>query len=134
MNPVFKLNIRRGLIDNLGDFKVWLFDCAGKSKDGVYDLSFKRHRERREKTTEQLGYLFGCVYKIISDYSGDDTMSTHLFCKHKFGRHEDVGGKMKPVSISEYSTMDLCEYIDKIKPWFFNFSGISIPEPERVEL
>jgi hypothetical protein len=134
LNPKIKIKIDSGRITGSNEsfkLRTWLNDCIGKSKTGFYEFVFKRYRKRKEKSNDQLEYLFGCVYKMIAQKSGDrDIRYMHNVCKVNFGLRENVLGLVSIKSLSEYTTLELYEYTEKIREWYWHFFGEIIPDPD----
>jgi hypothetical protein len=64
----FEVFIRNGQIDfQQYDRKRW-YRLISEQKNGEYVLSLKKKKKRR--SNEQLRYLWGVVYKMISDETG----------------------------------------------------------------
>jgi len=68
-----------------------------------------------------MGYLFGVVYKVISDETGYEPEEIHEIMKGKFGVQytTDFAGEVHEgiKSLSLYTKEELSSYIEKIIKW-----------------
>lgn len=111
-----------------------LVDQIVKKTDGregpftVFVADTKKHRSLRQNR-----YLWGVVYKYISDYLGYDTEELHEYFKLKFALRtkfaidtEDI--LEVPQSTKRMDTKEMTEFIDKIIRWAAE-KDIHIPSP-----
>jgi len=112
-------------------------------KDGLYNITIKRHRKMR--SNEQMGYLYGVVYRMIADESGMSVEDVHEAMKGKFLRKsvEVTNEKGKACimetteSLSndgEVNTAVMAGYIESIRVWAWDFFGMTIPDPVRADV
>jgi hypothetical protein len=87
----------------------------------------------RERTLDQNSYLFGVVYKYISDYTGDSIPKVH----QDYTDEHNVDYSFNPRtqefelrvrSTTEFMVMDMSDYIDKVCADAHDRLGIRIPE------
>lgn len=84
------------------------------------------------KTQQQLGYLFGVVFKIISEYTGFTVEETYQVYKRKYLRyHKEYKGKIYKFNkgLSQCKVSEAAEFIDKVIIHAQTDLGLIIPEP-----
>lgn len=94
-------------------------------------LSFSSGEPRSNR---QNRYLWGVVYKLISDEVGHSPEEIHEILKDKFlPKHKIEIGNLKeevPVSTKELTTADFNEYIETIQRFAAEQLSIVIPDPQ----
>lgn len=112
------------------DLKQYLMSQEGKT------LWFTVDERRPPKTLAQLGYLWGHVYKVISDETGQTEEEIHDFCKEKFlprmwtvenGREVEL-----PKSISRCNTKEMNNFIERVRAYFASEYGITTDDPKSI--
>ena len=127
-------------LSNRKDFDLMLTQFEGKRIEGYI------WRQRKRKSQDQLGYLFGYVYKIIADafidLGNEDTTvdDVHEWAKEKFlDRNEFIA--ISPItgevtilrkSIKKFNTMQLSEFTDRVRKFAVEFFGIIIADPDPI--
>lgn len=94
-------------------------------------------RQKDKASANQSGYLWGCVYKIISDYTGEDPESLHQLFKKKFlSERVEVGGERLIIlkNSSRLSKKEYSEFIDKIVVWAWHELGLDIPMASKEQV
>lgn len=112
-----------------------------KTHDGrAVTISIERGGKR---SNPQNRYLWSCVYKIISEYTGYEIDEVHDICKSLFNEkvldvtNRDTG-EVESVRIggstAKLTTVEFMEYVEKIQRHFAEM-GVVIPDPneERLE-
>lgn len=90
-------------------------------------------KPRKPRSLAENGYYHGCVLKIISDTSGQSVKAIHDFLRHEF--LVDVTAKIKVAkSTSDLSTVEMEEYLAKIRMWASEFLNCQIPLPNQIDL
>lgn len=89
-------------------------------------------RKRKSKRSEQQNkYLFGCVYPLIAEHTGEHANLVHKWCAEEFLPKDviKIAGKEKIVtpSTTELSTKTMAEYIERIRLWANEELQITIP-------
>ena len=87
----------------------------------------------KTRTNPQNSYLWGVPYKIISEYTGDDTESIHNYLRNEF-LSEPGNTVPKVKSTSKLSTTEFNQYVDNIIRWAAEFLGLYIPLPMEEEM
>ncbi|MFZ5365411.1 MAG: hypothetical protein ACOZBH_04430 [Patescibacteria group bacterium] len=87
---------------------------------------------RHDRSDKQNNYLWGVVYKLISEHTGYSDEEVHLifktmFLKKRIGQFEVVG------STAKLNTKEFTEYINKIIDWAARELLVEIPLPDAVE-
>lgn len=91
--------------------------------------------ESKTRTIPQNAYLWGVVYKYISEEIGYEPEQVHELMKFKFLKIEIlVKGNPETVirSTTDLSTEEFNQYIERIVRWAAEFLSVSIPEPNEV--
>jgi len=91
--------------------------------------------ETKSRTNEQNRYLWGVVYKYISEEIGYEPEQVHELMKFKFLKIEIlVKGNPETVirSTTDLSTEEFNQYVERIVRWAAEFLSVSIPEPNEV--
>lgn len=101
-------------------------------RDTPFDVYFSDRQAVR--TLPQNRYLWGVVYKTLSDYLGLDAEEIHEICKVKCGLTtaydlQEQGIVEITKSTKMMDTREMTEYIDKIRRWSLDKFNIYIPVP-----
>ena len=76
---------------------------------------------RDKRSTRQNRYMWGVVYKLLSDHLGYTPEEIHDICKVKFnlkkfdlpdGEHIEIGGSTADMQIDEFS-----RYVEDVRRW-----------------
>jgi len=105
-----------------------------KNEGKVFQMLLATHRPKR--TTNQNRYLFGVVYKNLSETTGHTPEEMHEYCKVEFnpirlsiaGQEKIIGG-----STTNLDTLQFQEYVGKIQRWAAEFLNCVIPDPNQTE-
>lgn len=90
-------------------------------------------RPRSKRSSAQNRYLFGVIYKHLSEFTGHTAEELHEICKVKFNlkkydlpneEHVEAGGTTTKLSTKEFE-----EYCENIRRWAADSLGVVIPEP-----
>lgn len=116
------------------DKLIKLIAEVGDGKE-IY-IKFKKIRPFR--TIQQNKYLHGVVFKRIADYTGHSMEKIKIAMKAKFLSKKIMKGRLgKTLDIigntSDLNTVELAEFIDRIRKWAWDFAEIRIPLPEDKE-
>ena len=139
MKPKFSGKVAQG--------KLTLHDREGfqryaQSFEGQ-PVSITIERETNGRSTPQNSYLWGVVYKLLADFTGDDVESIHEEMKTRFlpKRVERVNqetGEVEeltvPGSTRKLTTTEFSEYVQKIQVWAASWLSLVIPDPGQVEV
>lgn len=113
--------------------KQWL-DFAEKYNKKKVVLEITEDKPKR--TLDQNAYLWGIVYKTISDYNGDTENDLHEYLKRKLLPPKFIkvlGKEVKvPASTTDLSKSDFSDYIERIRAEVSHL-GIIIPEAQEDE-
>ena len=133
MKPIFLCKIEKGKVSHFDEDVFYLYIEQWEGME--CDLTIEKHKSSR--TIQQNKYLWGVVYKMISDETGYTVEEAHELCKTLFiKKHLDVGEKRYVVigSTTELSTKEFTDYIENIKMWASKELSLVIPEAENVEV
>ena len=87
----------------------------------------------KKRSNPQNSYLWGVVYKLISDETGDDAESVHHAMRSMF--LADTGRVVVKVkSTSKLTTVEFQQYVREIQRWAAGFLGLYIPDPNEEEM
>ena len=110
-----------------------LFMQALSQLSGAVEIEVRPVHDRR--SSKQNRYLWGVVYKTLSDQLGYTPEEMHEICKIKFnlkkydlpdGEHIEAGGSTRGMDTAEFS-----RYTDEIRDWASQFLSCYIPEPNE---
>jgi hypothetical protein len=101
------------------------------------EIQITVEKRKDQRTMNQNAYLWGCVYKLICDHTGDEPEDFHEWAKGKFlgKRTVSIHGEEQEVtrSTTELSKDEIFEvYIDPIRRWAAEYLEVVVPDPERV--
>lgn len=110
-----------------------------KSLNNPIQIVVKKWSDTR--SNQQNRYLWGVVYKIISDETGESSEKIHEIMTVKYLKKTRSIQTKKGEQQVEYvesstklNTVEFNEYFENIRGWAFNFLDIVIPLPNEVEL
>ena len=129
MTPIFFANQKNGelQIEQAQEFKSHVHSLGEKRLE-VTVKPYKKNRSRNQNK-----YLWGVVYKIISEHTGEDQDDLHYHFKNKFLETKGKSGKLKSSkSTKKLSTIEFEEYIDKIVRWAASWD-CQIPSPNEID-
>lgn len=118
-----------------------IYDAFRGLSDGNYSVSIKRIR--RERSNDQNGWLWGCIYPMLLDALIDvgwdeftNIEQVHEFCKMKFTASEIVNrhtGEIVtiPFSTANMNTVEFSAYTDKIRDFASEYLNTEIPDPNK---
>lgn len=110
------------------------------SKDGLYAITIKRVRKNR--TSDQNGWLWGCVYPILLDglidagWEFTSIEQVHEFFKAQFTRDKAINyhtGEIVefPTSTAIMDTVTFSTYVEQLRTYASEFLGVDIPDPDK---
>ncbi len=130
MIPVF-----RGVIKD-GKPKIYqseLFELYLKQFKEGQEIKYSISRYSKARSNNQNSYMWGCVYGLISDFTGYTNDEVHDAMRIKFLKIQDA-----PITIirstSSLSTVEMEDYLSKIRTWASSELGVSIPLPHEVQI
>ena len=96
-------------------------------------------RQTKHHSDSQRSYYHGVVVDMIANEIGESHEDTHELLKEKFCPRRQVellNGKFleMPPSTKNYSTEEYTAHIEKVRQWAASFLGLSIPDPNEVEV
>jgi hypothetical protein len=104
----------------------------------IVEVTVKPWRENR--SVQQNKYLWGVVYELISEHTGDSPGAVHKFFTAKYLTdtveiHTPKGTIEQEFirSTTELNTQEFSEYTNKIKDWARDFLEMHIPDPDKAE-
>ena len=103
-----------------------------KGKSGRYSLT----KAESLRSLNQNNYLFGVVYKYISEETGEDIDRVHDLMRLKFHYEivEDNGESAKVLkTTTKMSTIEFNNYIEQIVRWAASFLNLNIPMPNEAD-
>jgi hypothetical protein len=128
MTPSFSGQIKQGKLhlEDRGSFLNHLNGLEGKR------VMVTVAKETRRRTNSQNAYLWGVIYKLISDYTGATPEELHIALKYHFGKKRFIGNIVAPASTKAMDTIEMTEYIEKVRRWAAEELNINIPDPNEV--
>lgn len=128
MTPVFKGRLNEGklILEKATAFREYLASL------GPVRVTLTVEKERQKRSNQQNKYLWGVVYKLIAEYTGADAEEIHVAMKFHFGKKRFIGNIVAPASTRMMDTIDMTEYIEKIRRWAAEELSINIPDPSDV--
>ena len=135
MTPLYYGTIENGVIKisqgERGLFKAYLATLEGK------EVQVAVEERKDQRTTNQNAYLWGVVYKLICDHTGDDAKSFHEWAKDKFLGKKTIVVRGEERQVTR-STTELTKdeffdvYVEPLRRWAAVELECVIPDPERV--
>ena len=114
---------------NPARFKQHLLPLKGKIVEITAEL------QRRHRSNEQNRYYWGVVLKMIADYCGyfsqEEIESLHTEMCRLF--LPGVGMLALPTRTSDLSTVEMNDYMKKVRAWAASELGVYIPEPNEIK-
>lgn len=136
LNYKFSAQIKNGqiVVSELWQTK---FSDHLKSLEGCkVDITVSKIKEHEIRSNQQNKYYRGVILHLLSEHTGYTEEEIHEILKQKFlgcivsfGRQTYNVGK----STTELDTIEMTEYMDRIRMWSAAEFGLSIPEPQEVE-
>lgn len=123
----FPVNIKAGRLtfENRPAFDRFLLTVNGKAY-----LSIKK--QRKQRSNPQNRYMWGCVYKLVSDHTGYTTAEVHDLFKRKFLAYEKKG-RWFAMSTAQLNTVEFEAYMEEIRRFAAVHLSLYIPEPNEPE-
>lgn len=130
MTIIFDGTIQSGklTLDKRDDFQVHLLSLEGKR------VQLTVEKLKMTRSSQQNRYLWGVVYKLISDHTGHSAEELHSAFKYQWSPKVIVGNIIVPKSTRTHDTIEMTEYIEKIRRWAAEELSINIPDPEQVQV
>lgn len=88
---------------------------------------------KRGRSIQQNRYYWRVVLKAVADYSGSTVDEVHYYCKESFSPLKNCMGKDCRLSTTDLSTVEMEEYLSRVREWALHAYGISIPKPNEAE-
>ena len=129
---IFYAKNEYGFIKWNNNKEIFEFLMADSDYKGSYIVTIEK--ETGKRTLDQNSYLFGVVYKTISDYTGNSVVEVHEIMKRlclppKFIKYKDKEIKVAG-STTGLNKLEMGEYILRIMSEVASL-GIIIPEAEK---
>jgi hypothetical protein len=123
MKPLFHGIIKQGKLkfDAPDKFMVYLSGLEGKR----FELTLEK--ERHARTLSQNAYYWGVVVEILRNHFGYEPEEMHEALKFKFLKKFEDSDLVTVGSTAKLSTVEFCEYIDRIMEWAASEHQICIP-------
>lgn len=90
------------------------------------------------RSLEQNSYLWGIVYKLICDHTGNTKEEMHEICKRMFllPRFIEVGSRKYklPGSSKGLNKPEMHQFIEDVRRWAAMELSVNIPDSQSVEL
>jgi hypothetical protein len=130
MTPTFLGQIKDGklLLDKGQQFNAHLASLSGKRVEVTVD------KLKHPRTNSQNRWYWGCILKLISDYTGEEPENLHNALKAHFAPKNIVGSIVVPRSSRTLDTIEFAEYCEKVRRWAAEELNINIPDPNEVAL
>ena len=135
INPKFHAEVEKGTL---------IFSISEKSRyesylgtlKGEVEVIVKRRHEIDLRSNQQNRYLFGVIYKIISEELGYTIEEIHELCRKRFLCKVIMVNENEvviPRSTTELNTIEMEEYLTEIRTFAAVNLGLFIPEPNEVD-
>lgn len=109
-------------------FRMAFYVCEGK------EVAVTVTKYRKSRSDNQNRYLWGVVYKLVSESTGYTVDESHAAMKMLFLRVLGDGKKPDTVrSTKSLTTTEFEEYTENMRRWAAVEIGTFIPEPNEVE-
>lgn len=102
---------------------------------GQVEVTVAPFNERDHRSIQQNRYLWGVIYKLISDHTGFTDEETHEIFKTMFlWKYISIADREIKItqSTTELDTKSFSEYCEKIREFASADLGLNIPDPESV--
>lgn len=103
------------------------------SKKGFYEVSFKRHLQKR--TEKQNAYWHSVICTTIANVTGSDPSTVHTYLKHKFlGIRRTFEGEefIESRSTSDLNVEEMSKLIEEVILWAKTNFNIDIPTANEI--
>ena len=120
----------RPILDDPDMFKKYCLSLEGNS------VFVTVEKMKNIRSNAQNRYLWGVLYKLISDSLGWEIEDVHTFCKQEFNpKHIELKGEEWKVggSTTKMSTIEFSEYVEKIQRFFAEHANLSLPDPNQAD-
>lgn len=129
MNPIVKGKVKNG---KFKPDSPTIFAASFKMFEGQ-EVEVIVRKPKTIRSNYQNKYMWGVVYKMIADFTGDDSDSVHDNLRQLFLWEPSAtfGRKMK--STTKCSTVELEEYLEQVRRWALQILELNIPLPNEVD-
>ena len=127
LNPLFRGIVKNGkvMLYDAESYRLHLHNLEG-------DIELLIRRPKKEKTNPQLRYLFGVVYKIISEHTGMSIEEVDIAMKMMFALNRDT--PIPTVKLKRnMTTLEVSGFTEEVKMWAASYLGVYVPNPNEVE-
>ena len=95
-------------------------------------VTVKITKRQQPRTTPQNSYLWGVVYRELSDRTGYSPDELHYEVEQllRLRTRADESGVRRVVPTSQMTVDELSDYIEAVKLWAWHTLQVHIPEPE----
>ncbi len=128
MIPIFlgKVTNNTLILDTPDKFRDYLFGLKGKQVECVVRLP------RKDRSNPQNRYMWGVVYKLLSETTGYSEDEIHDAMRMLFLK--DTERKVAILkSTTSLTTVEMEEYLEKIRMWAAQTLSCNIPLPNEIE-
>lgn len=128
MNPIFHGSILKGkvIFDDRDSFDNYLLSLENMFVDIVIK------KRRKDRSNQQNRYMWGVVYKLISETTGHTEDEIHDSMRAMF-LMDNLGKFPIMRSSTSLTTAEMEEYLEKIRQWAAQELSCIIPLPNEVE-
>ena len=127
INPIFSGVVKDGKL-SLNDpeaYRLYLHTMEG-------NVALVIRRPKKIKTNPQLRYLFGVVYKIISEHTGMSIEEVDIAMKMMFALNHDT--PVPTVKLKRnMTTLELSGLTESVKAWAADFLKCYVPNANEIE-
>lgn len=88
---------------------------------------------RKTRSDRQNAYYHGVVCKIIADFTGHSSSEIHTAVSMKFLSMTDSKGITFTRSTTDLNTIEMENYLDRIRIWARTELGVFVPMPNQVD-
>lgn len=137
MEPIFKAKILNGRMTVIrqDEFRSYISTLP----EDVEVIVRKQAVKREPRSNQQNRYYWGCVLPLISETTGHTIEECHEICKHFFSIKKIVLEEKRathhikiPISTKQLNTVEMEEYLSKVRSWASMELSCYIPLPNEV--
>tara|TARA_Y100000034_G_scaffold47492_1_gene58472 strand:+ start:453 stop:863 length:411 start_codon:yes stop_codon:yes gene_type:complete len=134
INPIFKGKVIGGHLQlaDEASYKLHLQRLSDKE----VELIVRRPKNLKLRSGGQNAYMWSVVYGMISSETGQDSETIHEFCKTEFNSKTiNIGKREVKIAMSTalLDTINMENYLDKVRLWAAEELSIVIPLPKQIE-
>ena len=129
ITPVFFGNVERGraVFADPSRLSLWLSTIEGQEFQCVIE------KKKKKRSNRENGYYWAVIIPILSEHFGYSKNETHEALKHQFLLVHPEGKPPYAKSTTKLSTVEMEDYLSKIRMTLSMDWELDIPEPNEVD-